>query len=65
MLLTEDLEVTIKICPDDRDLNYDKYFSHGNIIKIGEDYTSENTSRLNERDDGSIDNNSEIKEDIS
>ena len=50
MLLTEDLGSYYKICPDDRNLNYDKYFSHGNKIKIGEDYTSENTSRLNKKE---------------
>ena len=50
MLLTEDLGSYYKICPDDRNLNYDKYFSHGNKIKIGEDYTSKNTSRLNKKE---------------
>ena len=50
MLLTEDLGSYYKICPDDRNLNYDKYFSNGNKIKIGEDYTSENTNRLNKKE---------------
>ena len=66
MLLTEDLGSHYKICPDDRDLNYDKYFSHGNIIKIGEDYTSENTSRLNKKEMMDLLTTiPEIKEDIS
>ena len=50
MLLTEDLGSYYKICPDDRNLNYDKYFSSGNKIKIAEDYTSENTNRLDKKD---------------
>ena len=33
---------------DNRDLNYEKYFSKGNKkLNIGESYTSHNTSRLN------------------
>tara|TARA_B100000787_G_C16199307_1_gene303723 strand:+ start:14871 stop:15881 length:1011 start_codon:yes stop_codon:yes gene_type:complete len=36
-----------KIVSDNRDLNYDKYYSLGNKIKIiNEEYTSENTLRL-------------------
>jgi UDP-N-acetylglucosamine 4,6-dehydratase/5-epimerase len=35
-----------KVASDNRDLNYDKYFSSGKIRKINSDYTSENTSRL-------------------
>ena len=46
MLLSEDLGSYYKICPDTRDLNYDKYFSSGIKNRIGKDYTSENTKRL-------------------
>lgn len=35
-----------KVASDNRDLNYDKYFSNGKITKINSDYTSENTLRL-------------------
>tara|TARA_B100000768_G_scaffold145312_1_gene138107 strand:+ start:345 stop:1349 length:1005 start_codon:yes stop_codon:yes gene_type:complete len=35
-----------KVASDNRDLNYDKFFSSGKIRKINFDYTSENTSRL-------------------
>jgi len=35
-----------KVASDNRDLNYDKYFSNGKITKINSDYTSENTERL-------------------
>ena len=50
MLLTSDHRKYFKISPDDRDLNYDKYFSSGNNKKLGEDYTSENTKRLNKEE---------------
>jgi len=37
-----------RIAPDGRDLNYRKYFLEGErMISTGEDYTSENTHRLN------------------
>jgi UDP-glucose 4-epimerase len=37
-----------RIAPDGRDLNYRKYFLEGEqMISAGEDYTSENTHRLN------------------
>lgn len=37
-----------RITPDGRDLNYRKYFLEGEqMISAGEDYTSENTDRLN------------------
>ena len=49
MLLSEDLGSYYKICPDTRDLNYDKYFSSGIKNKIGNDYTSENTKRLDKK----------------
>tara|TARA_X000001036_G_scaffold232332_1_gene217054 strand:- start:1598 stop:2596 length:999 start_codon:yes stop_codon:yes gene_type:complete len=50
MLLTSDHGKYFKISPDDRDLNYDKYFSSGNNKKPCEDYTSENTKRLNQEE---------------
>ena len=46
MILTEDLGDYFKISPDDRDLNYEKYFSKGNKKGLVKSYTSENTSRL-------------------
>ena len=46
MLLSVDLGEYYKICPDSRDLNYENYFSSGNQQKLGDDYTSENTTRL-------------------
>lgn len=46
MILTEDLGDYFKISPDDRDLNYEKYFSKGNKKGLVNSYTSENTSRL-------------------
>ena len=49
MLLSKDLGSYYKICPDTRDLNYDKYFSSGIKNKIGNDYTSENTKRLDKK----------------
>lgn len=50
MLLSEDLGNYYKILPDDRDLNYEKYFSKGNKEKLFIDYTSENTNRLSKDD---------------
>ena len=50
MLLTSDYGKYFKISPDDRDLNYDKYFSSGNNKKPCEDYKSENTKRLNQEE---------------
>ena len=35
-----------KVVSDNKDLNYDKYFSYGKITKVNSDYTSENTLRL-------------------
>jgi len=48
MYRIEDLGEYFRIPPDNRDLNYDKYFSKGNseIAKI-EEYHSHNTKRLN------------------
>ena len=39
-----------KISSDNRDLNYEKYFSKGSKIKAKNDYTSENTKRLSTSD---------------
>ena len=39
-----------KISSDNRDLNYDKYFSRGTKSRIVKDYTSENTYQLNEKE---------------
>ena len=47
MLRAEDLGNFFKIKSDNRDLNYDKYFSQGNKkLNLGESYTSHNTERL-------------------
>ena len=44
----EDLDNYYRIAPDDRDLNYNLYFSEGDKnIKLHEDYNSYNTYRLN------------------
>ncbi|MFC1862378.1 polysaccharide biosynthesis protein [Thermodesulfobacteriota bacterium] len=43
----EDMGNYYRISPDGRDLNYKKYFVEGEeMISIGENYTSENTNRL-------------------
>lgn len=43
----ENMENYFRIRPDGRDLNYKKYFVEGEpMISMGEDYTSENTTRL-------------------
>ena len=48
MLRAEDLGGFFRIFADNRDLNYDKYFSEGNKhLNLGESYTSHNTRRLN------------------
>jgi len=48
LLRSTDLGDFYKISADNRDLNYDNYFSVGNIeLGKGESYTSHNTSRLN------------------
>ncbi len=45
---SKDYKKYFKIVSDNRDLNYDKYFSNGSKDKINlTDYTSENTKRLN------------------
>lgn len=46
---TEDLGDYYRIVPDDRDLNYGKYFSEGDVaIATHEDYHSHNTHRLSD-----------------
>ena len=47
MVKAEDMGGYYRIPSDERDLNYDKYFSDGNEkIAMAEDYTSHNTERL-------------------
>lgn len=47
MLRLEDLGDFFKISADNRDLNYDKYFSKGNKhLNLDKSYTSHNTNRL-------------------
>ena len=46
MMKSEDLGDYYKISADNRDLNYDKYFSKGDNIKVSEEYNSDNTKRL-------------------
>lgn len=49
LLLSEDLGDYYRIKADNRDLNYNKYFSEGiNIAPTLDDYHSHNTKRLNE-----------------
>lgn len=44
---SEELKKYFRICPDARDLNYEKYFEEGEFqISRESDYTSENTYRL-------------------
>ena len=46
MIKSEDLGDYFKIRADNRDLNYDKYFSKGDNVKVAEEYNSDNTKRL-------------------
>lgn len=46
MIKSEDLGDYFKITADNRDLNYDKYFSKGDNVKVAEEYNSDNTKRL-------------------
>lgn len=46
MTKSEDLGDYFKISADNRDLNYDKYFSKGDNLKVAEEYNSDNTKRL-------------------
>ena len=47
MAKSEDLGDYYRVSADNRDLNYDKYFSKGENSTIKEEYNSENTNRLN------------------
>ena len=48
MVKSIDLGNFFRVCADNRDLNYDKYFSKGNKrLNLSEPYTSHNTGRLN------------------
>ena len=47
MIKSDDLGNYFKISTDNRDLNYDKYFSKGDNVKIAEEYNSDNTKHLN------------------
>lgn len=46
MMKSKDLGDYYKISADNRDLNYDKYFSKGDNVKVAEEYNSDNTKRL-------------------
>lgn len=47
MLRAEDMGNFFRVCADNRNLNYDKYFTKGNKkLNIGDSYTSHNTGRL-------------------
>ncbi len=46
MMKSENLGNYYKISADNRYLNYDKYFSKGDNVKVGEEYNSDNTKRL-------------------
>jgi UDP-glucose 4-epimerase len=47
MAIAEDREGYYRIAADTRDLNYDKYFTQGEVaVSENEDYTSHNTQRL-------------------
>ena len=51
MMKAEDMGEFYRVPADNRDLNYDKYFSEGNkIIESVEDYNSHNTTRCNVED---------------
>ncbi len=43
---SEDLGDYYRVSADNRDLNYDKYFSKGDTLAIKEEYNSDNTNRL-------------------
>jgi UDP-N-acetylglucosamine 4,6-dehydratase/5-epimerase len=47
LVKAEDLGAYYRIVPDDRDLNYNKYFTEGvNQVSLMDDYNSHNTQRL-------------------
>ena len=45
-LISEDLGSYFRIPADNRDLNYDKYFSKGDNVNVVDEYNSDNTKRL-------------------
>ena len=47
-LVADELENYFRVPADNRDLNYDKYFSEGKQTKHLEEYNSFNTHRLSE-----------------
>ena len=46
MAKSEDLGGYYRVSADNRDLNYDKYFSKGDNTTIKDEYNSDNTNRL-------------------
>ena len=46
MIKSDDLGNYFKILADNRDLNYDKYFSKGYNVNVVDEYNSDNTKRL-------------------
>ncbi len=46
MIKSDDLGNYFKILADNRDLNYDKYFSKGDNVNVVDEYNSDNTKRL-------------------
>jgi UDP-glucose 4-epimerase len=48
MLNAQDMDDYYRICADNRDLNYNKYFVDGEVITEATDYHSHNTQRLDE-----------------
>jgi len=48
-LVSDELENYFRVPADNRDLNYDKYFSEGKLTKDLEEYNSFNTHRLTEK----------------
>jgi UDP-glucose 4-epimerase len=46
MLKAQDLGDYFRIRADNRDLNYKKYYSEGQISKLKGEYNSDNTNRL-------------------
>ena len=49
-MVSEDLGNYFRVSADNRDLNYNKYFSEGNNLEVPlEEYNSDNTNRLSEK----------------
>ena len=49
-MISEDLERYYRVPSDNRDLNYNDYFSKGKINKELEEYNSSNTYQLNKKE---------------